>query len=191
MASEAGAPLPQGLQALYAASVAHRREHGCGAYSFEDGAGLLALASRLQPQRVLELGTALGYTAAIFATAAPACRVDSIEADALHVRLARGHLAGLQLHQVTVHGGRFEAVLPTLQGGYDLAFFDGYAPSVAIVQRLHALLAPGGHLVCGNLGLANAKEAHALRAQLSDAARWQTCYSLENGATAVARKLAD
>lgn len=183
--------LPPALQALYAASVAHRQAHGCGAYSFEDGPGLFALAFTLQARRVLELGTALGYTAAIFATAAPGCSVDTVEADALHVRLARAQLAVLQLQQVTVHSGRFEAVLARLQGGYDLAFFDGYAPTVAIVQRLHGLLAVGGHLVCGNLGLASAAQARTLRALLADSAQWQTRYTLENGATAVARKLAD
>lgn len=184
-------PLPPGLQALHAASLAHRQSHGCEAYSFEDGRGLYALAQRLQPRRVLELGTALGYTAAIFASASPHCIVDTIEADALHVRLAREHLAALQLQRVTVHAGRFEAVLPTLQGGYDLAFFDGYAPTISLLQGLKSLLSIGGHLVCGNLGLAGAGERRALRAELDHSPRWQTRYLLEHGATAVARKLID
>ncbi len=180
--------LPPNLQALYVTSVAHRIAHGCGAYSFEDGPGLYALAARLQPRRVLELGTALGYTAGIFATAVPGCQVDTIEADALHVQLARAQLAALQLSRVHVHCGRFEAVLPTLEGGFDIAFFDGFAPSLAILERLQALLAVGGHLVCGNLGLVKPREAQPLRAWLENSAAWQACPALENGATVVARK---
>ena len=191
MPSKLSPPLPQSLQALYAASVAHRLSHGCEAYSFEDGAGLFALTVRLQPRRVLELGTALGYTAAIFASAAPGCSVDTIESDTLHVRLAREQLAALQLHSVTVHYARFEAVLPTLQAGFDMAFFDGFAPTVPLLKGLQDLLAVGGHLVCGNLGLASARDAHSLRALLENSARWQMCEALENGATTVARKLAD
>ena len=134
------------------------------------------------------MGTALGYTAALFASAAPGCQVDTIEADALHVQLARAQLAALQLSRVSVHCGQFEAVLPNLEGGFDIAFFDGFAPSMALLERLQALLAVGGYLVCGNLGLAKPREAHQLRAWLDNTAAWQACPALEDGATAVARK---
>jgi aryl-alcohol dehydrogenase-like predicted oxidoreductase len=38
----------------------HRADHGCGAYTFEDGPGLIALAATHRATRVLELGAALG-----------------------------------------------------------------------------------------------------------------------------------
>ena len=48
---------------LQAETRVHRRNHGCDAYTFEDGAGLLALARREGAAHILELGTAIGYTA--------------------------------------------------------------------------------------------------------------------------------
>jgi predicted O-methyltransferase YrrM len=66
----------------------HRADHGCGAYTFEDGPGLTTLAATHHAGRVLELGTALGYTACCFAAATPNTHVDTIERDSEHVRLA-------------------------------------------------------------------------------------------------------
>jgi predicted O-methyltransferase YrrM len=63
----------------------HRADHGCGAYTFEDGPGLTALAATHRASRVLELGTALGYTGCCLAAAASNTHVDSIEMDTEHV----------------------------------------------------------------------------------------------------------
>src|SRR6202522_4312055 len=71
----------------------HRADHGCGAYTFEDGPGLTALAATHRASRVLELGTALGYTGCCLAAAASNTHVDSIEMDTEHVRLARENIA--------------------------------------------------------------------------------------------------
>ena len=55
------------LRHIQNATRVHQREHGCGACTFEDGPALTALSMSLQPRRVLELGTALGYTACCLA----------------------------------------------------------------------------------------------------------------------------
>ena len=59
--------------------------------------------------------------------------VDTIERDPEHVALARENIAAAALdHRITVHEGEFAKILPTLDPGYDLAFFDGNAPIPAL-----------------------------------------------------------
>src|ERR1700744_6080867 len=97
-----------------AATDAHRGRHGCGAYPYDNGPLLAALAAAADARRILELGTALGYTAMSFASGAPDATVDTIERDPEHVRLARENIAGAALdHRITVHEGEFAAILPT------------------------------------------------------------------------------
>jgi len=147
---------------LRRATVEHRRAHGCSAYAFDDGRILVALAHRLEPARVLELGTAVGYTACCWADAGAS--VDTVEGDAEHVRLARANLvtAGAS-DRVTVHEGRFEQVLPGLAGPYDVVFFDGYAPSPDLLEAMRARLARPGLLVTANLHLAGGDIGRVLR----------------------------
>jgi predicted O-methyltransferase YrrM len=54
------------------ATLTHRAKHGCGAWPHSNGALLSALAAAADARRILELGTALGYTALSFAHGAPA-----------------------------------------------------------------------------------------------------------------------
>ena len=67
----------------------HRARHGCHAYPYQHGPLLGVLAAAVQARRILELGTALGYTALSFAHGTANSMVDSIERDPQHVELAR------------------------------------------------------------------------------------------------------
>ncbi|MBV8745916.1 MAG: hypothetical protein JO134_12835, partial [Xanthobacteraceae bacterium] len=71
------------------ATLAHLRKHGCGCYPFFDGSLLGVIAGAAGAQRIVELGTALGYTACWFAHGAPDAQIDTIDFDPEHVRLAR------------------------------------------------------------------------------------------------------
>src|ERR1700728_5421895 len=123
------------------ATNTHRARHGCNAYPYDNGPLLAALAAAADARRILELGTALGYTALSFASGAPDATVDSIESDPEHVRLARENIAAAAMdHRITVHEGDFAAILPTLDPGYDVAFFDGQAPSPAVQKALRGLV---------------------------------------------------
>jgi predicted O-methyltransferase YrrM len=175
---------------LHAATRAHRAEHGCGAHTFMDGPGLAALSRRVKPGRVLELGCALGYTACCLSAGTDATLVDTVEGDPLHVELARAEIAGRGLaDRIVVHEGWFEAVLPTLPGPYDLAFFDGFAPSSEVISALAGRLARGGTLVCANLGLAEGDERDRLMALLDDAGQLEKTGELEEGLTVVLRRI--
>jgi predicted O-methyltransferase YrrM len=182
--------LSKELLDLYRISVEHRLDHGCGGYSFEDGFGLYELVNKIKPKRILELGTALGYTSAIFASAAPEALIDTIEADVLHVKLAQSNFQMLSIdHRITIHQGDFQAVLVDLEQDYDLAFFDGYAPSIDILTKIDERLIQNGYLICANLGLAKASERKELLRTLGVSGRWKQVGLLENEATFVAQKI--
>jgi predicted O-methyltransferase YrrM len=158
----------------------HRAAHGCGAYTFEDGPGLIALAAAYQAKRVLELGTALGYTACCLAAAGPDTCVDTIEIDPEHVRLARENIAKAALSdRVRVHQGDFMAVMDQCREDYDLAFFDGYSPELRLLRRLGGKLRDGGLLVCANLSFAHEDS----EAELNDVTKWTPAGSIEEGGT--------
>jgi predicted O-methyltransferase YrrM len=158
----------------------HRADHGCGAVTFEDGPGLTALAATHRASRVLELGTALGYTGCCLASATPNTHVDTIERDTEHVRLARENIAKAELSdRVRVHQGDFVAVMEQLRGNYDLIFFDGFAPELRILRRLRKKLRDGGLFVCANLSFADEDS----KAELNDVTKWRAAGSLEGGGT--------
>lgn len=147
----------------------HRRSHGCWAYPYQGGSVLGAIIDTLTPSTVLELGTALGYTACWWAR--DGARVDTIERDRVHVRLARTHVTRAQpAGDVTVHEGDFAAVLPTLTATYDLGFFDGYEPPPDLLADLAPRLAPDACLVTTNLDLGGGR----YRSVLSSTPGWKT-----------------
>ncbi len=171
-----------------AATETHRARHGCGAYPYDNGPLLSALAAAVNARRILELGTALGYTALSFAAGARDSTVDTIERDPEHVSLARETIAAAALdHRITVHEGDFATVLPTLDPGYDVAFFDGQTPSPALHKALRGLLRTGGTLITANLN--HGGTAEAVRKALFDAKTWRSALIDERGETAISVKL--
>lgn len=182
MALDRSAP-PDPFAPIRAATDRHRARHGCRAYPFSEGPLLGVLAAAVGAKRILELGTALGYTALWLAHGAPAAQIDTVERDAEHVRLAREHFAaGGADARITVHEGDFAAVLPTLAPGYDLGFFDGFAPGLDHLAAFRRLLRPGGLLVSTNLDLGRGGE---YRAALADPERFLTSFAAEDGRTAL------
>jgi predicted O-methyltransferase YrrM len=171
-----------------AATLAHRAKHGCGTWPYDNGPLLGTLAAAVDARRILELGTALGYTALSFARGAPEAVVDTIERDAEHVRLARGNIAAAGMEsRVSVHHGDFADVLPTLTPGYDLAFFDGHTPMPKLHAELHRLLRPRGVLVTANLN--HGGTADAVCEALLDGRSWQTAFLAEDRETGISIKL--
>jgi predicted O-methyltransferase YrrM len=170
------------------ATNAHRARHGCNAYPYDNGPLLAALAAAANARRILELGTALGYTALSFASGAPDATVDTIERDPEHVQLARDNIAAAAMdHRIIVHEGDFAAVLPTLDPGYDVAFFDGGAPGGALHKALRGLLRTGGTLITANLN--HGGTADAVRKALFDGKSWRSALIDEDGETAISVKL--
>ncbi len=186
MNSDADESTPDPFAHVQSVTRQHRKEHGCGAFTFDDGRALTRLAQERQPKRILELGTGLGYTACCLAYGSPDSRVDTIEFDLEHVELAREQIEKCDLGgRIIVHHGTFDIVLKTLQPGYDLVFFDGLEPTFETVMQMRELLVEGGLLICGNLQLSSGTEATQLATELADASHWKSCDPIENGHTIV------
>lgn len=169
-------------------TLRHRAQHGCGTYPFEDGTILGVIAAAVAPRRVLELGCALGYTALWFAYGAKEAKVDTIERDAEHVRLARENFSAFGVaDRISVHQGDFASVLPALGPGYDLAFFDGFSPTPDYLRAFHKLIRARGVLISSNLHFRDA-ETRAYRELLFDGGAWLSA-AIADGDTAISVRL--
>ena len=170
------------------ATLKHRARHGCGAYPYSNGPLLSTIAAAAGAKRILELGCALGYTALSFVHGAPKARIDTIERDPEHVRLAREHIAKAGMgKRITVHEGEFAKVLPSLKPGYDVAFFDGHTPVPALHKTLHGLLKTGGLLITANLN--HGGTADAVAKALLGGTAWRSALIDDDGETAISVKL--
>ena len=120
----------------------------------EVGALLRILATTVGATRILEIGTAIGYSTIWLAGALPqGGMMVTFEQNADRARLAREHLARAGLaERVSVVVGDAGRLLAKASGPFDLIFQDGdkalYAP---LLDRLVSLLRPGGLLVTDNV----------------------------------------
>lgn len=140
------------LPTVFETCQKHRQEHQCGGYPYEYGDVLSSLVAATKPQKILEVGTGLGYTAVCMMSGFGQAFIDTIDQDAEHSLLAKRQwqAAGIE-KQITQHIDKAEAVLPTLSGPYDFIFFDAYAPSMKFMIQYERLLKKGGVLMTANL----------------------------------------
>ena len=89
--------------------------------------------------------------------------------------------------RITVHEGDFAKVLPTLEEGYEVAFFDGHSPVSALHTTLRRLLRIGGVLITANLN--HGGTADAVHDALFDGKSWRSTLLDEDGETAISIKL--
>jgi predicted O-methyltransferase YrrM len=120
----------------------------------EVGALLRVLAMAVRATRILEIGTAIGYSGIWMAGALPESgMLLTMEVDEQRVREARDNFkrAGLT-ERVNVISGNARLLLAKVSGPFDLIFQDGdklmYGP---MLNRLVDLLRPGGLLITDNV----------------------------------------
>lgn len=145
--------LPPRAGALAALEAAARRDR-IPIVDPEVGRFLEQVALATRARRVLEVGTAIGYSTLYLARGVgPDGRVITLDVDAARQAVARAHLAqeGLAERVEFVRRPALEAI-PELEGPFDLVFLDavkeeyrGYLD--AALPKLRA----GGTLVCDNL----------------------------------------
>ena len=87
------------------------------------------LLDMLQPERILEIGTAIGYSALVMAQAAPQARITTIERNPEMIDLAKGNLARFdKKNQIELLTGDAAEFLTDLSKNfphkYDLIFMD-------------------------------------------------------------------
>ena len=83
------------------------------------------LLQTLQPKKILEIGTAIGFSALLMAQASPDASITTIERNPEMATLARENLAKYDsAQQIEVIEGDAIDVLASLPDGYDFAFMD-------------------------------------------------------------------
>jgi predicted O-methyltransferase YrrM len=120
----------------------------------EVGALLRVLALGVGASRILEIGTAIGYSGIWLAGALPpGGTLITMELDPARARIARANFerAGV-VDRANVMIGDAALLLAKVAGPFDLIFQDGdKAQYVPMLDRLAALLRPGGLLVTDNV----------------------------------------
>jgi predicted O-methyltransferase YrrM len=120
----------------------------------EVGGLLRVLATAIGSRRILEVGTAIGYSGIWLAGALPADgMLLTMEVDAKRAKVARDNFARSGLAgRVSVIVGDAMRMIAKVSGPFDLIFQDGdkgqYSP---LLDRLVDLLRPGGLLITDNV----------------------------------------
>ena len=77
------------------------------------------------PKRILEIGTAVGYSASMFAIYGKDAHIDTIELDEERAKEAIENIKNIGLSdRITVHIGNAVEILPTFEDKYDMIFID-------------------------------------------------------------------
>ena len=119
---------------------------------------LAELVRRKKPRRVVECGTAIGYSGLWIARELKAHgqgKLITIEIDPQRARQAREHFEKAGLAEfVELNVGDARAVVKKLHGPFDFAFIDcNYSNYYPCLVGLEDKLAPGAVLVADNVGI--------------------------------------
>lgn len=107
-----------------------------------------------KPKSILEVGTAIGFSALLMSEYGPEdCRITTIEKYEKRIPVAREnfHKAGRE-DQITLLEGDASEILKELQGSYDMIFMDAAKGQyIHFLSDILRLLTPGGLLVSDNV----------------------------------------
>ena len=120
----------------------------------EMGNLLKVLIALKQPERILEVGTAVGYSSILMSENMPEnCHITTIENYDKRIPVAKNNFirAGV-IDKITLIEGDAADVLKTLDGPYDFIFMDAAkAQYIVILPDILRLLSPGGILITDNV----------------------------------------
>lgn len=112
------------------------------------------LMTSARPRKILEVGTAVGFSALLMSEYAPAdCHITTIEKYEKRIPVAKENFrkAGRE-DQITLLEGDAADLLKTLTDSYDLIFMDAAKGQyIHFMPEVMRLLAPGGLLVSDNV----------------------------------------
>lgn len=112
------------------------------------------LLAASQPEHILEVGTAIGFSALLMSTYAPkGCHITTIENYEKRIPIAKENFArGGKEEDITLLEGDAAEILPTLTESYDLIFMDAAKGQyLSFLPEVLRLLKPGGLLVSDNV----------------------------------------
>ena len=87
---------------------------------------IIDILKKEKPKRLLEIGTAVGYSAICFAlNMEKEGRIDTIELDEDRVREAKENINNMELEdRINIIQGNAVEILPTIEKEYDIVFID-------------------------------------------------------------------
>ena len=107
-----------------------------------------------KPKRMLEIGTAIGYSAICFSKyLSEDGRIDTIERDEDRIKQANENIKKLGLeNKIHIHGGDAVEILPTLDEKYDVIFIDAAKGKYPFfLKESERLLNPHGIIFADNI----------------------------------------
>lgn len=114
---------------------------------------LFSVVKAAKPGRILEIGTAVGYSGIVMLLASPNAKLNTMEINESLAELARQNFAKAGMtDRVNIFLGDARELVCQLTGEYDLIFMDGPKGQYeAFLPYLVDLLPVGGTLVCDNV----------------------------------------
>ncbi len=115
---------------------------------------LKVLLTMQRPKKILEVGTAVGFSAILMAmNTEPDCRITTIENYEKRIGPARENFARAGMEdRITLLQGDAQELLPTLKESYDFVFMDAAKGQyMAFLPEILRLLRTGGVLVSDNV----------------------------------------
>ena len=114
---------------------------------------LFDTVKRAQPKRILEIGTAIGYSGIVMLSASEQATLNTIELDEQTAAIARKNFEEFGMSsRVNVFVGDAREIVRLLTGSYDFIFLDGPKGQYEVfLPYLTDLLEVGGTLVCDNV----------------------------------------
>ena len=108
---------------------------------------------KAQPKRILEIGTAIGYSGIVMLSASSEAILNTVELDENTASLARKNFEEFGVgERVNIFVGDAREIVRLLTGSYDFIFLDGPKGQYDVfLPYLTDLLEVGGTLVCDNV----------------------------------------
>lgn len=132
----------------------YAHENGVPIVQKEVASFLQVLCRIHKPMRVLEIGTAIGYSSLLMLGSLPrGAQITTIERDERMAQIARENIAQFGCSgQIDVLSADADVLLEALDGPYDMIFMDGAkAHYIYFLPHCIRLLRPGGVLVTDNI----------------------------------------
>lgn len=107
-----------------------------------------------KPKRILEIGTAVGYSASMFAKSTDEdCTIDTIEIDEERAKEAEENIKKIGVaERINIMIGNAVDILPTLTNAYDIVFIDAAKGKYPIfLENAIRLIKDGGIILADNI----------------------------------------